>query len=222
MAGEPAVLGGGRDQGYLDQHRYRVYRGPDGGGAVIALDCYGELAAISNLTAISGAVMGGCALITLAIIVPVSKRALRPYVRNLERQRRFVTDASHELKTPVAIITADTDLLEAISGENQWTRSTHKQAARLSELIGDLIALARARDRRLRDRPVHRPLGRRAPRRAHLRAQGRRRPGDPRRAAAGAGIRGVRTRATRQGEPPGASHPTSGRPPRRSAKACRI
>lgn len=100
MAGEPAVLGGGRDQGYLDQYRYHVYRGPDGGGAVIALDCYGELAAISNLTAISGAVMGGCVLITLAIIVPVSKRALRPYVRNLERQRRFVTDASHELKTP--------------------------------------------------------------------------------------------------------------------------
>lgn len=145
-AGELAarMLGDGRDQGYLDQYRYHVYRDPDGGGAVIALDCYGELAAISNLTAISGAVMGGCAIVTLAIIVPVSKRALRPYVRNLERQRRFVTDASHELKTPVAIITANTDLLEAISGENQWTRSTHKQAARLSELIGDLIALARA------------------------------------------------------------------------------
>lgn len=44
----------------------------------------------------------------------------------------------------MAIITANTDLPEAISGENQWTRSTHKQAARLSELIGDLIALARA------------------------------------------------------------------------------
>ena len=139
-----AILSGGQDRGYRDSYRYRVFMDEDGSGMVIAVDCHQQIQASRNLMGISAAVIGACMLLALVLAVPFSKRILRPYFRNLERQKRFVTDASHELKTPVAIIAANTDLMEAIDGETQWTQSTKKQAARLTELISDLIELARA------------------------------------------------------------------------------
>lgn len=139
-----AILSGGQDRGYRDSYRYRVFTDKDGSGMVIAVDCHQQIQASRNLMGISAAVIGACMLLALVLAIPFSKRILRPYFRNLERQKRFVTDASHELKTPVAIIAANTDLMEAIDGETQWTQSTKKQAARLTELISDLIELARA------------------------------------------------------------------------------
>lgn len=139
-----AILSGGQDRGYRDSYRYRVFTDEYGDGMVIAVDCHQQMQASLNLLGISAAVIGACMLLALVLAIPFSKRILRPYFRNLERQKRFVTDASHELKTPVAIIAANTDLMEAIDGETQWTQSTKKQAARLTELISDLIELARA------------------------------------------------------------------------------
>ena len=138
------ILARSRESGYWGQYRYRVYSEDDGSKTVVIVDCFVQLQSIRNLAVISAAVAGGCLAITLVLIIPISKRILRPYIENQRRQRRFVTDASHELKTPVAIITANIDLLETVDGENQWTRSTHRQAERLPELIRDLIELARA------------------------------------------------------------------------------
>lgn len=138
------ILASGRDQGYWDDFRYRVFEDEDGGGMLVVVDCFQMIQSSRALAGISLAVIGACMVVAFALIVPCSKRILRPYFRNLERQKRFVTDASHELKTPVAIITANTDLMEAIDGETQWTQSTKKQVARLTELISDLIELARA------------------------------------------------------------------------------
>ena len=64
-------------------------------------------------------------------------------MRNLENQKRFITNAGHELKTPIAIISANTEAMEYINGKNQWTESILKQTKRLSKLINDLIILAK-------------------------------------------------------------------------------
>lgn len=137
------ILEGDDEAGYLDRYRFRVITNSDGTGMIIAVDCFQDLKSAQSLVKISLVVSGATVLITLIIVVPLSKRAVMPFVENFERQRRFVTDASHELKTPIAIIAANTDLIEAISGENDWTRSTRTQTARLDKLTGELIELAR-------------------------------------------------------------------------------
>jgi signal transduction histidine kinase len=61
----------------------------------------------------------------------------------MENQKRFITNAGHELKTPIAIISTNTEAIEMINGKNQWTESILKQVQRLSNLINDLIILAK-------------------------------------------------------------------------------
>ncbi|MBQ1372514.1 MAG: GHKL domain-containing protein, partial [Oscillospiraceae bacterium] len=76
----------------------------------------------------------------------LSRRAIAPIAENMERQRRFVTDAGHELKTPLAIIQANTEAMELIVGENKWSRNIKAQTRRLTELTGNLLTLARAEE----------------------------------------------------------------------------
>lgn len=83
-------------------------------------------------------------LIFFVIVVSIiSSYAIRPYVNNYEKQKRFITNAGHELKTPLAIISANTELQEMMTGENEWTESTKEQVKRLSDLINHLVSQAR-------------------------------------------------------------------------------
>ena len=77
------------------------------------------------------------------IFILLSSRAIAPVVKNMEAQKRFITNASHELKTPIAIISANTELLEAMNGENEWTRNTMTQTERLTGLINELVTLSK-------------------------------------------------------------------------------
>ena len=84
-----------------------------------------------------------CIVLFFLIITFLSSKAIKPFVRNMENQKRFITNASHELKTPVAIISANTEALELVSGKSEWTGNIIKQTKRLTNLINDLVALAR-------------------------------------------------------------------------------
>ncbi len=77
------------------------------------------------------------------VVSGFSNFAIRPYIKNYENQKRFITNAGHELKTPLAIISANTELQELMTGENEWTESTKDQVKRLSNLINQMIVLAR-------------------------------------------------------------------------------
>lgn len=134
----------GKARGYLGSYRYAAFPDEDGAGTVIILDCYLQQQSMFTMLRIGLATSLACIAMVLLLLIPLSKRVVRPFERNLERQRRFVTDASHELKTPLSIISANTDLTERLSGETQWTRSTKTQIARLSTLVGDLVDTARA------------------------------------------------------------------------------
>jgi signal transduction histidine kinase len=73
----------------------------------------------------------------------LSPRAIEPLVEANARQRRFITDASHELKTPLTIMRTSLALAEAQSGPNKWLDKADAQAVRLTDLINDLIVLSR-------------------------------------------------------------------------------
>ena len=79
----------------------------------------------------------------LIIFIIFSGRVIKPFIENYQNQRAFITNAGHELKTPLAIIFANNGLIEMISGENEWTKSTNEQIQRLDELINRLIAVAK-------------------------------------------------------------------------------
>lgn len=78
------------------------------------------------------------------VVVSLSRRAVEPSIKTLQTQKRFITNASHELKTPVSIISADAEVLEAVNGENEWTRSIINQSKRLNDLISALVSLTKA------------------------------------------------------------------------------
>ena len=65
----------------------------------------------------------------------------------MENQKRFITNAGHELKTPIAIISANAEAIEMLNGQSQWTDSILKQVRRLSNLIQNLIMLSKMGER---------------------------------------------------------------------------
>lgn len=140
------ILSSGKDRGYVDYYRYGVFHNEDGGSTIVVLDCFLQLQSASNLIRITVFVALACALIVFVLLLFLSKRAIRPYVENLERQRQFVTDASHELKTPLAILSADMGLLEDSFGKNRWLESARSQISRLDRLIKNLVELARTEE----------------------------------------------------------------------------
>jgi signal transduction histidine kinase len=81
--------------------------------------------------------------IVFAFISYFSNRIIRPISESYEKQKRFITDASHEIKTPLTIIGADTDVLEMEIGENEWLLDIKKQISQLTELTNDLVFLSR-------------------------------------------------------------------------------
>ena len=90
-----------------------------------------------------------CALgmiITFFLVRHLSERAIRPEIENNLRQMQFITNASHELKTPLAVIRANTDMIELSLGESEWTQSTIKQVDRLNGLIQNLVMIARSQE----------------------------------------------------------------------------
>lgn len=72
---------------------------------------------------------------------------VKPVKENFERQKRFISDASHELKTPLAVISANTDVLESEIGENKWLTYIRTESQRMSELVNELLMLARLDDK---------------------------------------------------------------------------
>ena len=75
-----------------------------------------------------------------------------------EKQKRFITDAGHEIKTPLTIIGADADLLEMEFGESEWLTDLRRQTNRLTNLTNDLIYLSRMDEEKPRLQMIEFPL----------------------------------------------------------------
>lgn len=82
-------------------------------------------------------------LCVFVLLVFLSKKAVSPIVKTYARQKEFITDMSHELKTPLAIVKANTEVLELEHGGSTWTKSNHKQIEKLNNLIVRLLSLAK-------------------------------------------------------------------------------
>ena len=79
-----------------------------------------------------------------------SKKIFRPVADSYDKQKRFITDASHEIKTPLTIIDANTEVIEMMSGESEWTKNTRDQVKRLTSLTNQMVALSRLDENSIR------------------------------------------------------------------------
>lgn len=129
--------------GFTGVYRYLVTENDDGSTTYIFLDCRKEILSFRNvlLTSVTVSVLGLGAVLVLVLFF--SKLVFRPVEESFRKQKQFITDASHELKTPLTIIDANTEVMEMVSGENQWTKSTRKQVHRLTGMVQQMVTLTR-------------------------------------------------------------------------------
>lgn len=123
---------------------YRYWKQEEGRNLrVIFLDCRRVLGVFQTFLAVSIAVsLAGMAAVFLLVFL-LSGKVVRPFAESYEKQKRFITDAGHEIKTPLTIIDADAAVLEMECGENEWLSDIQKQTGRLKELTNDLIFLSK-------------------------------------------------------------------------------
>ena len=132
----------GKEHGFVGNYRYQVNDTEDG-TRVTFLDCRRSLLNFREFCiTITQVAIGGFVLVFLLIIY-FSRWIVNPAVESYEKQKLFITDAGHELKTPLAIIDADADVLSMDVGESEWLTDIKKQVRRLTTLTNDLICLAR-------------------------------------------------------------------------------
>ena len=115
----------------------------DGCTMYIFLSCQRELLTIRAYILASVGISVFGLVVVFIMIYFFSGKILKPVSESYEKQKRFITDASHEIKTPLTIIDANTEVIEMMEGENEWTSSTRKQVARLTSLTEKLVFLSR-------------------------------------------------------------------------------
>ncbi|MGN0361971.1 MAG: ATP-binding protein [Bilifractor sp.] len=138
------ILQTGKTKGFIQYYRFLVYQvSGEATTHVCFLDCQRSLASFHSFLSLSMLVslIGIAAVYVLVILL--SRKVMQPVEESYRKQKRFVTDAGHELKTPLTIIDADASVLEMDIGDNEWLTDIRKQTKRMTDLTGDLIFLAR-------------------------------------------------------------------------------
>lgn len=131
-----------RDSGFIGDFRYLRYADDDG-ICILFLHCGRVLAGFRDVLLNSVGVSLAGLLSVLTLVVLLSGRIVKPVAESYEKQKRFITDAGHELKTPLSIIDADVALIEMETGEREWLTDVRRQTRRLADLTNELISLSR-------------------------------------------------------------------------------
>ena len=133
--------------GSYDDYYYMVADREAGGKIVVVLDCSTQVSINRRLVLLACMLIGFGMVISTFVIRAWAGRIIQPEIKNAELQKSFITNASHELKTPLAVIKANTEMLEMMGTENEWTQSTMRQVDRLTGLIQNLVLVTRASER---------------------------------------------------------------------------
>lgn len=136
------ILDGDKERGWISNYRYKVFSTGFGTGVVFVDGSMNRSAMVQSI-AIAGVVLLVCAVLVLALIFLLSKRAVKPIAESYEKQKQFITDANHELKTPLTLILANLDIAESELGKNEWLDDIRSEGHRMTELVNQLVALSR-------------------------------------------------------------------------------
>lgn len=132
----------GWERGWLDSFRYKRQQ-TEKGISFIFID--GTAARNNNqrLLISTAVVFSSSSIVVLILIILISKRAVKPTAESYEKQKQFVTDANHELKTPLTLIRTNLDIAEMETGKNEWLEDIRDESEKMTELVNRLVTLAR-------------------------------------------------------------------------------
>lgn len=137
------ALASGETQGQDGDYRYGMKTLESGETLIVFLDCGRSLSSFRSYLYTS-VLLYVCALaVVFALLAIFSRRIVRPISESYEKQKQFITDAGHDIKTPLTIIDADAEVLAMEIGENEWVEDIKTQARQLATLTGELISLSR-------------------------------------------------------------------------------
>lgn len=137
----------GKESGWYQYFKFRMTTrtGPDGSPVTVIglINASSGLYSLFTMLLISVIIGVVSFLSVLFIIILASKHAVRPLAESYTKQKQFVTDAGHELKTPLTVISANNELARMIYGDNEWFDSIDKQVGKMNALVRSLITLAK-------------------------------------------------------------------------------
>lgn len=131
-----------RERGWISSFRYKAVS-TNGSTTVTFVDASMNISmTFSTVLTVCGVLFASFLAVFLLILF-FSKRAVKPIAESYEKQNRFITDANHELKTPLTLILANLDIIESEIGENEWINDIRCEGERMSALVNQLVALTK-------------------------------------------------------------------------------
>ena len=134
------------DSGFIDSYRYLKVE-TEVGNLILFLNCQREIDSYESFAQNSILISIIVIVSVLLLIIMISKRVIAPIQQSYTKQKQFITDASHELKTPLAIISSNADVLEMENGDSKWTNNIHNQVDRLTSLVNSLVVFSRMEEK---------------------------------------------------------------------------
>lgn len=132
--------------GYVGTYRFLKVNN-DAGNLVLLLNTQRDLDSFHAFMRNSIIVSSIVILSVFILLVLISKKVIAPIQQSYLKQKQFITDASHELKTPLAIIRSNTDVLELENGDSKWTKNIQNQVDRLTSLVNSLVVFSRMEEK---------------------------------------------------------------------------
>ena len=136
----------GKTSGFIGSYRFLKVE-TNVGNLILFLNCQRELDSYESFVKNSVLISIGVILSVLVLIILISKKVIAPIQETYLKQKQFITGASHELKTPLAIISSNADVLEMMNGDSKWTTNIHNQVDRLTSLINSLVVFSRMEEK---------------------------------------------------------------------------
>jgi len=110
---------------------------------IVFLDISNEIIFCLRVLLLSCVIGLVCWGLMLMLVISVSNWAIAPVEESIKKQKQFITDAGHELKTPIAVILSNIEALELYTGQTKWSGNIKKQSQHLTELVYNLLSLSR-------------------------------------------------------------------------------
>ncbi len=129
-----------KEKGYVEHYRYNFLKEKN---MYVFVDCNKQLNTAKSFLMASIGISTVGMLAVFVLVYIFSNMAVKPVKDAYDMQKRFITDSSHEIKTPLAVIMASTEVIESINGESEWTDNIKDQVQRLAELNSSMTELAR-------------------------------------------------------------------------------
>ena len=136
----------GKTSGFIGSYRFLKVE-TNVGNLILFLNCQRELDSYESFVKNSVLISIGVILSVLVLIILISKKVIAPIQETYLKQKQFITGASHELKTPLAIISSNADVLEMMNGDSKWTTNIHNQVDQLTSLVNSLVVFSRMEEK---------------------------------------------------------------------------